>query len=95
MLVMHMIVAFRRGLEHFHTEPADVSIAIATLHVITARYFLDHGFAIRAIPSIILLLPCLERFIVIRNQIPTFLTRNPIVVDSLAGGADGRHASWT
>ena len=57
MLVMHMIIAFRRGLEHFHTEPADVCIAIATLHVITARSFLDRGSAIWAVSRVVLLLP--------------------------------------
>lgn len=90
-----MIVALLRNPEYFHTEPADVSSAIATLHVVTTRYLLDRGLATRAVSGIVLHLPCLERFVVIRNHVSTLLTSDPIVVDSLTGSADGRHTSWT
>ena len=35
-LVVHVGVAFSRNLEDFHTEPADMGFAAATLHVVTA-----------------------------------------------------------
>lgn len=60
MLCFHMTISIGAAAENLHANPTDMRTALFALHVVAAFGFLDSTSALRAVPRIVLLLPCLE-----------------------------------